>query len=229
MLTARSDGWRFRATSRRPDRIRTATTGARAGWCVKDDDERRYVEYVSNRLIWLPKIAFLLCQDWHRADDLAQAAIARLTCTGAWRLGRRTLTATRGACWYRESLSSRRTGGGPGRELTDQAQWPLSIFVCDAATGETAASGEPDTTVDGYPARAGTHPFRCVVPRDVQCERRLRGHADTGHRVRCRRWTAGAVPGDRVLRRPGRLAVAIGQCRKRTEDRAMSTVNFQLS
>jgi RNA polymerase sigma-70 factor (sigma-E family) len=45
---------------------------------VNADDERRYVEYVSGRLAWLRKVAFLLAQDWHRADDLAQAAITRL-------------------------------------------------------------------------------------------------------------------------------------------------------
>lgn len=45
---------------------------------MKDEDERRYIEYVSGRLPWLRKVAFLLCQDWHRADDLAQAAITRL-------------------------------------------------------------------------------------------------------------------------------------------------------
>jgi hypothetical protein len=36
---------------------------------VKDDDEQHYIEYVSSRLPWLRKVAFLLCQDWHRADD----------------------------------------------------------------------------------------------------------------------------------------------------------------
>ena len=45
---------------------------------MKADDEGRYVEYVSSRLPWLRKVAFLLCQDWHRADDVAQAAITKL-------------------------------------------------------------------------------------------------------------------------------------------------------
>jgi RNA polymerase sigma factor (sigma-70 family) len=45
---------------------------------VDVEDERRYVEYVSSRLPWIRKVAFLLCQDWHRADDVAQAAITRL-------------------------------------------------------------------------------------------------------------------------------------------------------
>jgi RNA polymerase sigma-70 factor (sigma-E family) len=45
---------------------------------VQADDERRYVDYVSSRLTWLRKVAFLLCQDWHHADDVAQAAITKL-------------------------------------------------------------------------------------------------------------------------------------------------------
>lgn len=43
--------------------------------------ERRdteYVEYVSSRLSWLRRVAFLLCQDWHTADDLVQATVTRL-------------------------------------------------------------------------------------------------------------------------------------------------------
>ena len=45
---------------------------------MRAEDERRYVEYVSTRLPWLRKVAFLLCQDWHRADDVAQGAITKL-------------------------------------------------------------------------------------------------------------------------------------------------------
>jgi RNA polymerase sigma-70 factor (sigma-E family) len=40
------------------------------------DDE--FTEFVSARLPALRRIAYLLCQDWHRADDLVQVAITRL-------------------------------------------------------------------------------------------------------------------------------------------------------
>jgi RNA polymerase sigma-70 factor (sigma-E family) len=43
---------------------------------VARDDE--YTAYVSARLTWLHKVAFLLCQDWTRADDLVQITITRL-------------------------------------------------------------------------------------------------------------------------------------------------------
>jgi RNA polymerase sigma-70 factor (sigma-E family) len=45
---------------------------------VQDTSEREYVEYVTAKLAWLRKVAYLLCQDWHRADDLAQVTITRL-------------------------------------------------------------------------------------------------------------------------------------------------------
>jgi RNA polymerase sigma-70 factor (sigma-E family) len=34
-----------------------------------------FTDYVQARLGWLRRIAYLLCQDWDRADDLVQAAI----------------------------------------------------------------------------------------------------------------------------------------------------------
>jgi RNA polymerase sigma-70 factor (sigma-E family) len=37
-----------------------------------------YVEYVQGRLTWLRRVAYLLCQDWHAADDLVQVTITRL-------------------------------------------------------------------------------------------------------------------------------------------------------
>ncbi|WP_067492025.1 SigE family RNA polymerase sigma factor [Actinomadura hibisca] len=43
---------------------------------AKADDE--YTAYVTARMAWLQRVAYLLCQDWHRADDLVQTAITRL-------------------------------------------------------------------------------------------------------------------------------------------------------
>ncbi len=40
--------------------------------------DEEYTAYVRGRLSWLRKVAYLLCQDWHRADDLVQTAITRL-------------------------------------------------------------------------------------------------------------------------------------------------------
>jgi RNA polymerase sigma-70 factor (sigma-E family) len=40
--------------------------------------ESGFTEYVTTRAAWLRKVAYLLCGDWHRADDLVQSAITRL-------------------------------------------------------------------------------------------------------------------------------------------------------
>ncbi|MEV4147284.1 SigE family RNA polymerase sigma factor [Amycolatopsis sp. NPDC049691] len=39
---------------------------------------RDFTEYVTARSDWFRKVAYLLCGDWHRADDLVQTAITRL-------------------------------------------------------------------------------------------------------------------------------------------------------
>jgi DNA-directed RNA polymerase specialized sigma24 family protein len=40
--------------------------------------DEEYTAYVTGRLTWLRQIAYPLCHDWHRADDLVQTAITRL-------------------------------------------------------------------------------------------------------------------------------------------------------
>ena len=43
-----------------------------------DDPEAEYTEYVRGRIPALRRMAFLLCGDEHRADDLVQTAITKL-------------------------------------------------------------------------------------------------------------------------------------------------------
>jgi RNA polymerase sigma-70 factor (sigma-E family) len=50
----------------------------RRGWAVRASDEESYTEYVTARLPALRRIAYLLCGDSHRADDIVQNAITRL-------------------------------------------------------------------------------------------------------------------------------------------------------
>lgn len=40
--------------------------------------DEHYTAYVAARLPWLQRVAYLLCQDWDRADDLVQVALTRL-------------------------------------------------------------------------------------------------------------------------------------------------------
>jgi RNA polymerase sigma-70 factor (sigma-E family) len=43
-----------------------------------NDDEDAIAEYAAGALARLRRIAYLLCQDWHRAEDLTQTALTRL-------------------------------------------------------------------------------------------------------------------------------------------------------
>ena len=45
---------------------------------ARADVEGEFTAYVAAQLPSLRRTAFLLCQDWHRADDLTQTAITRL-------------------------------------------------------------------------------------------------------------------------------------------------------
>lgn len=40
--------------------------------------QAQFAEYAEARLPWLRRVAYLLCQDWHRADDLVQTSVTKL-------------------------------------------------------------------------------------------------------------------------------------------------------
>ena len=42
------------------------------------DDDSDYTAYAAGALPWLRRFAYLLCQDWHRADDLVQTTATQL-------------------------------------------------------------------------------------------------------------------------------------------------------
>jgi RNA polymerase sigma-70 factor (sigma-E family) len=85
----------------------------------RDDD---FTAYVQARLAWLRRVAYLLCQDWQRADDLVQTAITSLYVH--WRRAR-TMESIDGyarTILVRAFLSERR--GGWARRVTLVAQMP---------------------------------------------------------------------------------------------------------
>jgi RNA polymerase sigma-70 factor (sigma-E family) len=45
---------------------------------ARADRDAEFTEYLSARSAWLTRVGYLLCGDWHRADDLAQAAAVKL-------------------------------------------------------------------------------------------------------------------------------------------------------
>jgi RNA polymerase sigma-70 factor (sigma-E family) len=45
---------------------------------LRDDDERLYHEYVTARLPQLRRLAFLICGDWHLAEDVVSTVLTKL-------------------------------------------------------------------------------------------------------------------------------------------------------
>lgn len=69
-----------------------------------------FAEYVSARMPSLRRLALLLCQDWHRADDLVQAAMTKLYLHWAKAAGAENTDAYMRAMLVREFLRERRSG-----------------------------------------------------------------------------------------------------------------------
>lgn len=44
----------------------------------RTEKQVQFTDYATARLPWLRQVAYLLCQDWHRADDLVQTSITKL-------------------------------------------------------------------------------------------------------------------------------------------------------
>ncbi|MFF0392140.1 SigE family RNA polymerase sigma factor [Kitasatospora sp. NPDC004615] len=40
--------------------------------------DEEFTAFVTSRAVWLRSVAYLLCADWHRADDLVQESITKL-------------------------------------------------------------------------------------------------------------------------------------------------------
>jgi RNA polymerase sigma-70 factor (sigma-E family) len=71
--------------------------------------DAEFTEYVAARLAALRRVAFLLCQDWDRADDLVQGAITRLYVHWARARVVEHVDAYTRTILVREFLSERRT------------------------------------------------------------------------------------------------------------------------
>lgn len=86
-----------------------------------------YDAYVTGRLPWLRRVAYLLCQDWDRADDLVQVAITRLYVHWARAAAADNLDGYARTVLVRVFLSEQRTGWwrrvSVGAETPDSAVW----------------------------------------------------------------------------------------------------------
>lgn len=92
---------------------------------TRRDDE--FTEFVTARMPALRRLAFLLCQDWHHADDLVQASITRLYVHWHRVGGMDYPEAYLRTILVRESLRDGRSGWARKVRLTgDLPDWPGS-------------------------------------------------------------------------------------------------------
>lgn len=105
-------------------------------------DEQEYAQYAAVALPRLRRIAYLLCQDWHRADDLTQNTLTRLYVH--WRRARaaENLDAYVGEILLNVYLSEQRTHWW--KRTTVRAE-PVEA---DAASGAAWAGGGVDEALD---------------------------------------------------------------------------------
>jgi RNA polymerase sigma-70 factor (sigma-E family) len=98
--------------------------------------DAEFTEYVGVRLASLRRVAYLLCHDWDRADDLVQAAITKLYVH--WGRAREMdhTDAYARAIVVREFLSERRTG------------WARRVSLDAALPDQPAATADHDAALD---------------------------------------------------------------------------------
>lgn len=114
--------------------------------------DAEFTEFARARAPWLRKVAYLLCGDWHRADDLVQASMLKLY-TGWHRAGhvenvdgyaRRTLinmflAEQRGPWWVRVISHGRE----PDPEILADARSPTALDLDAALDLRTALAALP--------------------------------------------------------------------------------------
>ncbi|UWE13318.1 SigE family RNA polymerase sigma factor [Actinacidiphila bryophytorum] len=101
--------------------------------------EAEFREFAESRADWLRKVAFLLCCDWHRADDLVQDTLTKLYVQW-WRMRRvdnpdgyartvlvNTFLAEQRSSWQRWTLrgSGREEAERPGPQVDPEASLDL--------------------------------------------------------------------------------------------------------
>jgi RNA polymerase sigma-70 factor (sigma-E family) len=105
-----------------------------------------FTEYVGARLPWLRRIAFLLCQDWSRADDLVQAAITSLYVHWGRAGAVEHVDAYARTILVRAFLSERRSG------------WARRVTLPGQLPDRPAAAADQDAAIDLREALARVPP-----------------------------------------------------------------------
>jgi Sigma-70 region 2 len=80
--------------------------------------DAEFTEFVGARMTAVRRVAYLLCQDWHPADDLVQVAITKLYANWHRASGMDHTEAYVRTILVREYMSERRSGWARAREFT---------------------------------------------------------------------------------------------------------------
>lgn len=108
------------------------------------DDE--FAEYAAARLLTLKRLAVLLCQDRHRADDLVQAAITKLYVHWPKARAASDIDAYARTTVIREFLYERRTS------------WARRVTLSEQLPDRPLTGHDPDAAIDMQAALAALPP-----------------------------------------------------------------------
>jgi RNA polymerase sigma-70 factor (sigma-E family) len=100
---------------------------------VKSTPDVEFAEFMTARLPSLRRLALLLCQDWHRADDIVQAAFTRLYLHWGTAVSADSYVRT---ILVREFIRDRRAG------------WARRVSLTDSPPDETATVPDRDGLMD---------------------------------------------------------------------------------
>ena len=100
------------------------------------DDEEEFAEYAAGALARLRRIAYLLCHDWHRAEDLTQTALTRLYVHWRRAAAADNLDAYVGAILMNAYLSEQRTAWWKRTHVESDVGVLLPVADSDSAPVE---------------------------------------------------------------------------------------------
>jgi RNA polymerase sigma-70 factor (sigma-E family) len=104
--------------------------------------DAEFADFVAAREGSLRRLAILLCQDWHRADDLVQAAITKLYVHWSKATAATSLDAYVRAIVIREFLDERRSS------------WIRRVTLTGQLPDRPVAASDPETALDMQAAMA---------------------------------------------------------------------------
>jgi RNA polymerase sigma-70 factor (sigma-E family) len=112
---------------------------------VSASRDAEFTEFVSASEAWLRRLAFMLCHDWHSADDLVQATVTRLYVRWHRAAAADNLDGYVRTMLVREFLHQRRSSWSRRVQVTDEVpSRPAHVSDQDAAIDlETALAQLP--------------------------------------------------------------------------------------